>query len=192
MIESLAKAAETAKPFSQSSESFNPDARLSSVEKNTVQKPDTQHYGTDRRIEATQNRQETATYNYDPDQRIEQQQGNADNTEAVKLENPENRQRSLSEEEKKQLKEETGWSDEIINAIGSKEKAEIYKKAGLKESEINGKKCFIRDDIDMEQKDEYAVPIKKEWKTVLLRLIKTVKLLNFITLDKKQMYRSQS
>lgn len=60
----------------------------------------------------------------------------------------------LTEEEKRELKEETGWSDEIIDSIGSKEEADIYKKAGLKEAEINGKKCLIREDIDMDQKDE--------------------------------------
>ncbi|WP_253689874.1 HNH/ENDO VII family nuclease [Treponema denticola] len=60
----------------------------------------------------------------------------------------------LTEDEKRELKEETGWSDEIIDSIGSKEEAEIYKKAGLKEAEINGKKCLIREDIDMNQKDE--------------------------------------
>ena len=31
---------------------------------------------------------------------------------------------------------------------------EIYKKAGLQEAEINGRKCLIRGDIDWEQKDE--------------------------------------
>ena len=49
--------------------------------------------------------------------------------------------------------EETGWSDEIINAIGSREEYEVYKKAGLVEAEINGKKCLIRNDIDWNQKD---------------------------------------
>ncbi|WP_253688350.1 HNH/ENDO VII family nuclease [Treponema denticola] len=60
----------------------------------------------------------------------------------------------LTEDEKRELKEETGWSDEIIDSIGSKEEAEIYKKAGLKEAEINSKKCLIREAIDMNQKDE--------------------------------------
>lgn len=59
----------------------------------------------------------------------------------------------LTDEEKAKIKEETGWSDEIIDAIGSMEEYEIYKKAGLVETEINGKKCLARNDIDWEQKD---------------------------------------
>lgn len=59
----------------------------------------------------------------------------------------------LSDEEKAKIKKETGWSDEVIDAIGSMEEYEVYKKAGLQEAEINGKKCLIRDDIDWEQKD---------------------------------------
>lgn len=50
--------------------------------------------------------------------------------------------------------EETGWSDEIINAIGSREEYEVYKKAGLKEVEIGEKKALIRNDIDWNQVDE--------------------------------------
>ena len=60
----------------------------------------------------------------------------------------------LTDEEKAKIKEETGWSDEIINSIGSWKEYEIYKKAGLKEVEINGKKVLIRPDIDWNQKDE--------------------------------------
>ena len=55
------------------------------------------------------------------------------------------------------IKKRTGWSDEIINSIGSMREAEIYIKAGLKEAEINGKKCLIRSDIDMDQKDEDGI-----------------------------------
>ena len=59
----------------------------------------------------------------------------------------------LENEEKIKIKEETGWSDEIINAISSWKEYEIYKNAGLVEAEIGGKKCLIRNDIDWEQKD---------------------------------------
>jgi hypothetical protein len=67
-------------------------------------------------------------------------------------ESPETR-KELSDEEKQMIKEETGWSDEIIDAISSMEEYEIYKKADLEEKEINGKKCLVRKDIDLEQKD---------------------------------------
>lgn len=63
----------------------------------------------------------------------------------------------LTEEQKKEIKEKTGWSDEIINSIGSMKEAEIYINAGLIEAEINGKKCLIRSDIDMDQKDEDGI-----------------------------------
>lgn len=63
----------------------------------------------------------------------------------------------LSDEEKKEIQEKTGWSDEVIESIRSKEEAEIYIKANLKEVEINGKKCLIRDDIDLDQADEDGI-----------------------------------
>ena len=63
----------------------------------------------------------------------------------------------LTDEEKEKLRELTGWSNEILDAIDSWEEAEIYMKAGLKEVEINGKKCLIRDDIDLDQEDEDGI-----------------------------------
>jgi hypothetical protein len=62
----------------------------------------------------------------------------------------------LTEDQKKKIKEETGWPDEIIDSIASWEEYEIYKKAGLKAEKINGKWCLIRTDIDWNQKDEFG------------------------------------
>lgn len=62
--------------------------------------------------------------------------------------------RSLTDEEKQRIKDETGWSDEIVDAIGSMEEYQVYKNAGLVEAEVNGKKCLIRPDINWEQVDE--------------------------------------
>ncbi|MFT8310759.1 MAG: HNH/ENDO VII family nuclease [Sporolactobacillus sp.] len=59
----------------------------------------------------------------------------------------------LTDEQKVKIKEETGWSDEIIDTIGSMEEYEIYNNASLVEDEIGGKKCLIRNDIDWEQND---------------------------------------
>lgn len=73
--------------------------------------------------------------------------------EGAESDNTETKTEGLTEEEKAKIKEETGWSDEIINAIGSMKEYEVYKKAGLVEAEIDGKKCLIRNDIDWEQKD---------------------------------------
>lgn len=63
----------------------------------------------------------------------------------------------MTDEEKEELRELTGWSDEILDSIESRAEAEIYMKAGLKEVEINGKKCLIRDDIDLDQEDEDGI-----------------------------------
>ena len=63
---------------------------------------------------------------------------------------------SLTDEQKQRIKEETGWSDEIIDAIGSWQEYEIYKNVGLVEAEIGGKKCLIRNDIDWNQKDAFG------------------------------------
>lgn len=68
-----------------------------------------------------------------------------------------NERSALSEEQKAEIKEETGWSAEIINSIGSWEEYEIYQRAGLMESEINGRKCLIRDDIDLNYEDEDGI-----------------------------------
>lgn len=69
--------------------------------------------------------------------------------------------KDLTGEQKQEIKEKTGWSDEIIDSIGSIEEAEIYMNAGLRESEIDGKKCLIRDNIDMNQKDEDGITNKE-------------------------------
>ena len=70
--------------------------------------------------------------------------------------NENNEGTGLTEDEKAKLKEETGWPDDIIDAIGSMEEAEIYKNANLQVAEINGKKCLIRTDVDLDQKDEFG------------------------------------
>lgn len=64
----------------------------------------------------------------------------------------------------------TGWSNEIVNAIGSWKEYKIYKKAGLVQAEINGKKCLIKPDIDMEQKS--INPFTGEEMTNAERIIK--------------------
>ena len=64
----------------------------------------------------------------------------------------ESSEKILTEEEKLKIKEETGWSDEIVDHIESMEQYEIYKIAGLHETEINGRKCLIKY-IDMDYVD---------------------------------------
>jgi len=60
---------------------------------------------------------------------------------------------SLTDAQRTKIKEEKNWSDEIVNEINSMKEYEIYKDAKLIETEINGKKCLIKMDIDWQQKD---------------------------------------
>ena len=53
-----------------------------------------------------------------------QTEDNSDANESINI-------KELTDEEKRKIKKETGWSDEIINRINSMEQYEIYKNAGL-------------------------------------------------------------
>ena len=90
--------------------------------------------------------------------------------------------KGLKDEERIKIREESGWSDEIISSINSVEEYDIYKNAGLQEAEYDGKKCLIRNDIDWEQKDAMGrtnrerseqglSPINKEGKVIELHHI---------------------
>ena len=68
-----------------------------------------------------------------------------------------NKLEGLTEEEKAKIKEETGWSDEIIENIKNMKQYEILKNAGLIEVEINGRKCLIKENIDLDYTDEDGV-----------------------------------
>lgn len=58
----------------------------------------------------------------------------------------------LTEDEKRKIIDETGWSSEIVDCIENMDQYEIYKNAGLREAEIDGRKCLIKD-IDMDYVD---------------------------------------
>jgi len=62
----------------------------------------------------------------------------------------------LTLEERAGLQKETNWTDDIIDSIGSLEEAQVYKEADLKETEIDGKTCLIREDIDLSIQDEFG------------------------------------
>lgn len=74
-----------------------------------------------------------------------------------KSEVTETKSEGLTEEEKEKIKEETGWSDEIIENIKNMKQYEILKNAGLIEVEINGRKCLIKENIDLDYTDEDGV-----------------------------------
>lgn len=69
----------------------------------------------------------------------------------------ETKSEELTEEEKAKIKEETGWSDEIIDNIKNMKQYEVLKNAGLIEVEINGRKCLIKENIDLDYTDEDGV-----------------------------------
>ena len=96
MIEAVAKVAESANTFSKASEAFNPDARITSPEKNTTQKaetqktqPDIKQYDPDRRVEAPQDLEKKDTERYDPDKRIEQKKESVETVETKEAEQSE-------------------------------------------------------------------------------------------------------
>lgn len=74
---------------------------------------------------------------------------------------PEMKLEGLNEEEKKQIKEESGWSDEIVNSIQNVKQYEILKNAGLIEADINGQKCLIKENIDLDYTDEDGISNKE-------------------------------
>lgn len=57
----------------------------------------------------------------------------------------------LTDEQKKAIKEETGWSDDIVDSIRTTDEAKIYMDAELQEGEVNGKKALLQ--LDIEGKD---------------------------------------
>ena len=63
----------------------------------------------------------------------------------------------LTDVEKEKIKEETGWSDEIIDNIKNLKQYEILKNAELIEVEIDGKKCLIKENIDLDYTDEDGI-----------------------------------
>ncbi len=69
----------------------------------------------------------------------------------------ESKSEGLADEEKAKIKEETGWSDEIIDNIKNIKQYEILKNAGLVEVEISGRKCLIKESIDLDYIDEDGI-----------------------------------
>lgn len=63
-----------------------------------------------------------------------------------------NELQNINDVDKEKIKDEKGWSDNIIDSLHSMKEYEIYKKADLKEFEINNKSCLIRN-VDFEKKD---------------------------------------
>lgn len=65
--------------------------------------------------------------------------------------------KGLTDDEKALIREETGWSDKIIDNIQNMKQYEILKNAGLIEAEINGRKCLIKENIDLDYRDSDGI-----------------------------------
>ena len=64
----------------------------------------------------------------------------------------------LSFSDKLAIRLRTGWSDRVLSSIGSREEAEIYIRAGLREAVVGGRPALIRSDIDWS-----AFNCRKDW-----------------------------
>ncbi len=153
MIESLSKASEIAAKAFESKSTFDPD-------KFVEKKADNKDFDINK-SEKLDNKQY-----FDPDKFIEKAEHFEGDEENHHL------HEGLTDEQKERIKKETGWSDEIVDAIGSMEEYKIYKDAGLVEAEINGKKCLINPNIDMEQKDIFGQTNKERMEQGLAPLDK--------------------
>ena len=67
--------------------------------------------------------------------------------------NETNKYIGLTENEKINIREDSGWSDNIINYIRSMKEYEIYKNAKLENVTYNNKDCLIKTDINWNQID---------------------------------------
>jgi len=84
----------------------------------------------------------------------------SNNTGDVTDSTQETNSEGLTEQEKQEIKEETGWSDKIVDAIRTKEEAQVYIDAGLVEGEVNGKPALLQPKIDGKACNEPKWP---EW-----------------------------
>lgn len=100
----------------------------------------------DRRAEIPANRAGCKEENFDIDKRVVFPEKGKDNPLRC----------GLTEGQRREIGEKTGWSDEIIDCIRSIDEAKIYQNAGLREADVGGKKCLIRQDIDFNQKDQFG------------------------------------
>lgn len=63
-------------------------------------------------------------------------------------EGPEQKKEGLTDEQKKEVKEKTGWSGDIVNAIRTMDEAQVYMDAGLEEGKVNEKSSLLQPNID--------------------------------------------
>ncbi len=137
------KVAETAKEVSEKGESIFPE--FFKDIKNELPQPHSL-----RDLENTDNSRISERKQESSSTHIESE--NKDSVDNKKFDNDEGLNKGLTEDEKRELQERTGWSSEIIDHIESMEQYEVYKNANLHEAEIDGRKCLLKD-IDMDYVD---------------------------------------
>ena len=52
---------------------------------------------------------------------------------------------AIDTKQQEQVRNETGWPDEIIDYIEDMEQYEVYKNAGLHYGVVNGRPCLVKD-----------------------------------------------
>ncbi len=55
-----------------------------------------------------------------------------------------------------EINEKSNYSNEVNEKISSVEELEVYQEANLREENVDGRVCLVRDDIDWDQKDEFG------------------------------------
>ena len=64
---------------------------------------------------------------------------------------------NLTDEERAKIKKATSWSDKIIDNIANMNQYEILKSADLVEAEVGGRKCLIKEKVDLDYVDKDGI-----------------------------------
>ena len=104
-----------------------------------------------------QNPAETEVTEADAAQEVAESQETVESTELAEAQEGEEAAEQVEAQEalRDVIKEETGWSDEIVDSIRDEGEYGVYKNADLKEGTVNGKQCLQRE-IDPSFKDDFG------------------------------------
>ena len=146
---------ETEQPESPKTNEVSPDPELSkelddsyesyvdSGRKENFEQPENEEWETEKTEEDSDSLEDDLNDSYES--YLRDREGNAEKTDIKTGE--------LSEEDRAQLREKTGWSEDVVNAIDTHEQAEIYEGANLHPETVNGRECLVKD-VDMNYVDE--------------------------------------
>ncbi|MCR5530098.1 MAG: HNH/ENDO VII family nuclease [Saccharofermentans sp.] len=129
---------------------FNPDNRIKELQGINPSESEPP-YDPDARIKMDDTKKEyVSEQSNQPDSYSENSENNIDATSSVSKDVNGVPKSELTEEERKQIKEETNWSDEVIDYIKDMDQYEIYKNADLVEVENDGRKCLVKRNLDLD------------------------------------------